>query len=184
MMNNNLSTKPDKLDDDDDSSILNRIILTATETRETGIKTLLKLELQTEQLQKADESLDRIDQSLTRSQRLIRSMQSIFGSFGWRGTDNSLKKFENGSKYQLNKLALNNNQLNKLALNNNQLNKLALNDSQLDILSNILADMKILTCKQGEILDFQNEIIEKVTNKTDNCTNNIKKMNRNISAIC
>jgi len=61
--------------------ILDNTIRMAAQAREIGNESLGKLQHQTEQLQDTDRTLDRMNEGLSRSERLVRSLRSLGGTF-------------------------------------------------------------------------------------------------------
>ena len=152
-------------------------ILNLNNTLNIAEKSLFILDEQGEQLINVNSKLDEIDNNLSYSNYLLKKIKSIFYN----------KYFFNEKQYLKNKIKNNEDILleqNNIEIINNE--SILLNKNKQNIEDNLINKLNILkeiNLKISDVLDFQNNLINNLNDKTDNTDLEMNSVNNNLNEL-
>lgn len=164
----------------ENNSALKRCVSKLHETKDTGSSILLTLEQQKEQLLRVNNNTNVIDDSLNISQRTLRGMKSMWGTFLNAITSykpknySSLLSFDKKDNVKIPDITS-----SSLDVKNTNTE----DDECLDEISLLLKDLKEQSKQMNTELQIHNKIIDNIDDKVVNSTGKLKTMNKTMKSI-
>lgn len=161
---------------------LTRSIQTATEAREIGASTIIKLNEQGEQIQRNLHSMDVIDESLSRAQRLVRGMKSTVGAMKNVFTQERAQKTER-DRMDGTLIGRPRSTQQSLASSTSPVSVVETEDEQLNVLGGLLDDLNHQARDMNGLLRQQDIYVSELGARIDSTSVNLRTSTRDMRKI-